>query len=149
MEYKGKRLKAVNKGELDEDRDKLKEEEEQFEGLIGYAKELLEGVKEVKLTTRLKNSAACLVGEEYSMSPHIEEMMRRMGQEVPKRESILELNPEHAVVKKLQSLYDADAKDPKVETLTKLLHDQAVIASGAKLDDPAGFATRLNAVLAE
>ncbi len=149
MEYKGKKLKAVNKGELDEDKDKLKDEEKQFEGLIGYAKELLNGVKEVKLTTRLKDSAACLVGDEYSMSPHIEEMMRRMGQEVPKRESVLELNPEHPVVKKLQALYDADAKDPKVETLAKLLHDQAVIASGAKLDDPAGFATRLNAVLAD
>ncbi len=149
MEYKGKKLKAVNKGELDEGKDKLKEEEKKFEGLIGYAKELLEGVREVKLTTRLKDSAACLVGDEYSMSPHIEEMMRRMGQEVPKRESVLELNPDHPVVKKLQAVYDADAKDPKVETLTKLLHDQAVIASGAKLADPAGFAARLNAVLAE
>jgi len=149
MEYKGKKLKAVNKGELEEDKDKLKEEEKQFEGLIGFAKELLAGIKEVKLTTRLKDSAACLVGDEYSMSPHIEEMMRRMGQDVPKRESVLELNPEHPVVKKLQALYDADAKDPKVETLTKLLHDQAVIASGAKLEDPAGFAIRLNAVLAE
>lgn len=149
MEYKGKKLKAVNKGELEEDKDALKEEEKQFEGLIGFAKELLSGIKEVKLTTRLKDSASCLVGEEYSMSPHIEEMMRRMGQDVPKRESILELNPGHAVVQKLQALYDADQKDPKVETLTKLLHDQAVIASGAKLDDPAGFATRLNAVLAD
>ncbi|MBN2163368.1 MAG: molecular chaperone HtpG, partial [Pontiellaceae bacterium] len=118
MEYKGKRLKAVNKGDRNEDKEKLKEEEKQFEGLIGYAKELLDGVKEVKLTTRLKDSAACLVGDEYSMSPHIEEMMRRMGQDIPKRESILELNPEHPVVKKLQALYDADANDPKAETLT-------------------------------
>ena len=149
MEYKGKKLKAVNKGELEEDKDTLKEEEKQFEGLIGFAKDLLPGVKEVKLTTRLKDSAACLVGDEYSMSPHIEEMMRRMGQDVPKRESVLELNPGHPVVKKLQALYDADQKDSRAETLTKLLHDQAVIASGAKLDDPAGFATRLNAVLAE
>jgi molecular chaperone HtpG len=149
MEFKGKKLKAVNKGELEEDKDKLKDEEKQFEGLIGFAKDILEGVKEVKLTTRLKDSASCLVGDEYSMSPHIEEMMRRMGQDVPKRESILELNPGHAVVKKLQALYDADQNDPKLETLTKLLHDQAVIASGAKLDDPAGFATRLNAVLAD
>ena len=117
--------------------------------MLGYAGGLLEGIKEVKLTTRLKDSAACLVGDEHSMSPHIEEMMRRMGQEVPKRESILELNPAHPVVRKLQALYDADTKDPKVEMLAKLLHDQAVIASGAKLDDPAGFAARLNAMLAE
>ncbi len=149
MEYKGKKLKAVNKGELEEDKEKLKDEEKQFEGFIGYAKDLLDGVKEVKLTSRLKDSAAVLVGDEYSMSPHIEEMMRRMGQEVPPRESVLELNPEHAVVKKVQALYDTDQKDPKVGTLTQLLHDQAVIASGAKIDDPAGFAARLNEVLVD
>ena len=148
MEYKGKKLKAVNKGELEEDKEKLKDEEKQFEGFIGYAKDLLNGVKEVKLTSRLKDSAAVLVGDEHSMSPHIEEMMRRMGQEVPPRESVLELNPEHAVVKKVQALYDADKEDPKIGTLTRLLHDQAVIASGAKIDDPAGFAARLNEVLA-
>ncbi len=146
MEYKGKKLKAVNKGDIDGD--DLKEETKTFEGYIGYAKELLKGVKEVKLTSRLKDSAAVLVGDEYSMSPHIEEMMRRMGQEVPPRESVLELNPEHAVVKKVQALYDANADDPKVAVLTKLLHDQAVIASGAKISDPAGFAARLNEVLA-
>jgi molecular chaperone HtpG len=149
MDYKGKKLKAVNKGDIEEDKKKLEEESKTFEGFIGYAKEKLAGVKEVKLTSRLKDSAAVLVGDEYSMSPHIEEMMRRMGQEVPKRESVLELNPGHAVVKKVQALYEADANDPKVETLTKLLHDQAVIASGAKLDDPAGFAARLNSVLAD
>jgi molecular chaperone HtpG len=148
MEFKGKKLKAVNKGDID-DKDALEEETKTFEGFIGYAKDLLEGVKEVKLTTRLKDSAAVLVGDEHSMSPHIEEMMRRMGQDVPKKESVLELNPEHVVVKKVQALYDADQKDPKVGTLTQLLHDQAVIASGAKLADPAGFAARLNAVLAE
>jgi molecular chaperone HtpG len=148
MEYKGKKLKAVNKGELD-DADALKDEKKQFEGFLGFAQEQLNGVKEVKLSTRLKDSAACIVGDEHSMSPHIEEMMRRMGQDVPKQESVLELNPEHAIVKKVQALYDADAKDPKVGTYTRLLHDQAVIASGAKLDDPAGFAARINELLAD
>ncbi|MEE9369270.1 MAG: molecular chaperone HtpG [Pontiella sp.] len=146
MEFKGKKLKAVNKGDID-DKDALEEESKTFEGFIGYAKDLLDGVKEVKLTTRLKDSAAVLVGEEQSMSPHIEEMMRRMGQEVPPRESVLELNPEHAVVKKVQELYDANAEDPTIGTLTQLLHDQAVIASGAKISDPAAFAARLNEML--
>jgi molecular chaperone HtpG len=149
MEYKGKKLKAVNKGDIEEDKEKLKDEEKVFEGYIGYAKDLLDGIKEVKLTSRLKDSAAVLVGDEYSMSPHIEEMMRRMGQDVPPRESVLELNPEHPVVKKVQALYDANAEDPKVGSLTQLLHDQAVIASGAKLSDPAGFAARMNAFLAD
>ncbi len=148
MEYKGKKLKAVNKGELEEDKDALKDETEAFKGFLGFAKELLGGVKEVKLTSRLKDSAACLVGDEYSMSPHIEEMMRRMGQEVPKREGVLELNPKHPVVKKAQALYEADQQNPKTATLVHLLRDQAVIASGAKLEDPAAFAARLNSLLA-
>ena len=148
MEYKGKKLKAVNKGGLD-DADELKDEKKTFEGFLGFAQEQLDGVKEVKLSTRLKSSAACIVGDEHSMSPHIEEMMRRMGQDVPKHENVLELNPEHAIVKKVQALYEADAKDPMAEILTQLLHDQAVIASGAKLADPAGFAARLNEVLAD
>ena len=146
MEFKGKKLKAVNKGEQD-DTDALKEEEKTFEGFIGYAKELLNGVKEVKLTTRLKDSAAVLVGEENTMSPHIEEMMRRMGQPVPETQSVLELNPEHPIVQKVQALHAAN--DSKVEALTHLLHDQAVLASGAKLKDPAAFTTRLNDLLSE
>lgn len=149
MEYKGKKLKAVNKGELEETSDQLKEEEKQFEGFIGFAKELLSGVKEVKLTSRLKDSAAVLVRDEFSMSPHIEEMMRRMGQEVPASESVLELNPEHPAVKKIQALYEADEKDPKLESYTRLLHDQAVIASGAKLEDPSAFAKRISNLIGD
>jgi len=146
MEYKGKKLKAVNKGELD-NKDELKKEEKQFEGFLGFAKELLDGVKEVKLTTRLKDSAAILVGDEQSMSPHIAEMMRRAGQLVPDQESVLELNPNHPVVQKVQALYEADKKDSKAEVLTHILHDQAVIASGAKLKDPAAFTKRINDLL--
>lgn len=148
MEYKGKKLKAVNKGDLD-DKDALKDEKKTFKGFLGFAQKTLDGVKEVKLSTRLKDSASCLVGDEQSMSPHIEEMMRRMGQDVPKRESVLELNPEHPVVQKVQAMYASDKKDPKVATYTQLLHDQAVIASGAKLTDPAGFASRINELLAD
>ena len=130
-----------------EDADSLEEEKKTFEGFIGFAQEQLEGVKEVKLSTRLKNSAACIVGDEQSMSPHIEEMMKRMGQDVPKQEHILELNPEHPIVQKVQALYSTDATDPKVASFTQLLHDQAVIASGAKLADPSGFAARINELL--
>jgi molecular chaperone HtpG len=146
MEYKGKKLKAVNKGELDES-DDLKAEKTKFESLLTFATEKLSGVKEVKLSSRLKDSAACLVGDEYSMSPHIEEMMRRMGQEVPEKEMILELNPEHPVVQKVLAMYEADQADPMVETYAQLLHDQAVIAAGAKPRDPAAVAARINAIL--
>jgi len=146
-EYKGKKFKAVNKGEIDDDKETLAKEKKTFKDFIDYAQKLLDDVKEVRLTTRLKDSAACLVGDEYSMSPHIEELMRRMGQEVPKRKSVLELNPKHPLVKKVQELYQANKKDPKVETYTRLLYDQAVIASGAKPEDPVGVVARINELL--
>ena len=148
MEFKGKKLKAVNKGEQEEEKD-LKEEKKNYEGFIGYAKDLLDGIKEVKLTSRLKESAAVIVGDEHTMSPHIEEMMRRMGQPVPDHESVLELNPEHPVVQQVQKLHAADAKDPKAEALTRILHDQAILASGAKLKDPAEFTKRLNQLITD
>ena len=92
MEFKGKKLKAVNKGE-EEQSDALKEQEKSYEGFIGYAKELLDGVKEVKLTSRLKDSAAVLVGDEHTMVATYQKMMRRMGQPVPEQENVLELDP--------------------------------------------------------
>ena len=127
MEFQGKKLKAVNKGDVS-DEESLKDEEKTFEGYVGYAKDLLEGVKEVKLTSRLKDSAAVLVGDEFSASPHIEEMMRKMGQPVPERENVLELNPNNAIVQKVQKLHAKDAKSSEAKLLTHLLHDQAVIA---------------------
>lgn len=146
MDYKGKKLKAVNKGESD-NQENLEKEEKKFEGFIGFASKHLDGIKEVKLTTRLKKSAAVLVGDEFSMSPHIEEMMRRSGQVVPERESILELNPKHPVVKKAQKLFSENSKDPRAKALTQLLHDQAIISSGGKLKDPNAFTERLNKFL--
>lgn len=147
MEFKGKKLKAINKGELDSDKDALKEEEKQFKDFLSFAGKELKGVGTVKLTTRLKDSASCMVVGENAMSPHIEEMMRRMGQEVPPQTSTLELNPEHPLVQKAQSLFEVDSKDPKALLYTQLLHDQAVITSGARLDDPSAFARRINDLL--
>jgi molecular chaperone HtpG len=149
MEYKGKSLKAINKGALDAKNEASKEDQKAFKKWLDFAQTKLNGVKEVKLTSRLKESAAVLVGDEASISPHIEEMMRRAGQEVPPRESILEINPDHPVVKKLLAGYEADAKDPKVENLTQLLYEEALIAAGGKPEDPAGFVRRLNELLAD
>ena len=150
-EYKGKKLKAVNKGELDEQDEKaLEKERKRYKALLEKAKELIgSGVGEVRLSARLKESASCLVANEAAMSPHVEEMVRRMGHDVPKSEAVLELNPAHPVVEKTLALFEADKDDPKLEIYLRLLRDQAVVAAGAKLDDPAGFAKRLNAVLAD
>ena len=148
MEYKGKKLKAINKGESSTD-DKSEEEKKIFDGYIGYAKELLNGVKEVKITSRLKESAAVLVGDEFSTSPHIEEMMKKMGQPVPERESVLEINPDNSLVKQAQTLFEKNKDDDRAKDLTHLIHEQAIIASGAKLKDPSSFINRLNKLLSK
>jgi molecular chaperone HtpG len=145
-EYKGKKFKAANKGELG-DADALKDEKKKFEGFLGFVGEKLAGVKEVRLSSRLKESPACLVGDEYSMSPHIEAMMRRMGQAVPQVERVLELNPAHPVVKAVQSMYEANKENPKLSESVELLRDLAHVAEGSKVDNPAVFATRIAALM--
>jgi molecular chaperone HtpG len=146
-EYKGKKFKAANKGDLG-DSDKLKDEKKKFEGFLGFVKEKLKGVSEVRLSTRLKESPACLVGDEYSMSPHIEAMMRRMGQPVPETERVLELNPSHPVVEAVQAMYEADKENPKLGESVELLRDLAHVAEGSKVENPAAFASRIAALLA-
>jgi molecular chaperone HtpG len=106
-------------------------------------------VKEVRLSHRLKESAACLVADEYGPTAHLERLMKRMGQgsEAMSSKRTLELNPEHPAVKKLESLYTANASDPKVESYARLLLDQAVIAEGSAIQDPVGFARRVNELI--
>ena len=146
-EYKGKTLKAVNKGAAGDD-ESLKDEKEKFKGFLGFVQEKLSGVKEVRLSTRLKESPACLVGEEHSMSPHIEAMMRRAGQPVPEMERVLELNPTHPAVKAVQAIYEADEKDEKLGESVELLRDLAHVAEGSKVEQPAAFAARIAALMA-
>jgi len=146
-EYKGKKFKAANKGDLG-DREQLKDETKKFEGFLGFVKERLKGISEVRLSTRLKESPACLIGDEYSMSPHIEAIMRRMGQPVPEMERVLELNPTHPVVTAVQSMYEADKENPKLSESVELLRDLAHVAEGSKVDDPAAFAVRVAGLMA-
>ena len=145
-EYKGKKFKAANKGDLEEG-EALKDDRKKFEGFLGFVGKKLAGVKEVRLSSRLKESPSCLVGDEYSMSPHIEAMMRRMGQPVPPMERILELNPAHPVVQSVQAMYEADKENPKLTEYAELLRDLAHVAEGSKVDNPAAFAARIAALM--
>jgi molecular chaperone HtpG len=148
--FKEKTLKAVDKGTLpgDEATEKsLKEKQEQFKGVLELLKKRLESdVSDVRLSARLKQSAAVLVAEDWAMTAHMERFMSRMGQEMPKEASkrILELNPEHPVLQKIQQIAEKDALDTRVETFGRLLLDEALVAEGSKIPDPAGFAKRIN-----
>ncbi len=155
-EYKGKRFVNIAKGELElgteEEKKKEKEEQEKaateakplFEACL---KPLSEKLKEVRYGTRLTDSASCLVGETWDMTPQLEAIMKQMGQEVPKTKRILELNPKHPLVKKMADAFAADKDDPKVAEYAQLLYGQAVLAEGQALDDPAAFNAALTKLL--
>jgi len=156
-EYKGKPLVSVAKGELDltsiENKEaaetKLGELEiEHYKELCAALKKhLSDNVKEVRLSGRLTKSPACLVGEAYDLSPQMEEMMRRMGQAVPKQQRVLEINRDHPFIEKLRTLQATRPDDPALKSFADLLWAQAVIAEGGHLRDPAAFAGQLVEVM--
>lgn len=154
--YKDKRLKPVDRGDVPaadaESEAKLKEQTEKFKPLLDWMKQALEAdVKEVRFSGRLKESAAVLVADEYGMSAHMERLLHRIGRgnDVGDAKRMLELNPEHPVVQGLLARHAADAADPLVETAARLLLDEAVVAEGSRVKDPAAFARRVNELLAK
>ncbi|MGF1579443.1 MAG: molecular chaperone HtpG [Gemmataceae bacterium] len=147
-QYKEKELKAADKGDIEET-EIPKETTEKFQPLLDYLKETVGQLKEVRLSKRLKESAVCLVSDENDMGAHMEHLMTRMGRahEVPKSQRIMEVNAEHSTIQAIQEIFDRDKSDSRLEPYAKLLYDQAVIAEGSKVMDPAGFAKRINDIL--
>lgn len=150
-EFDGKHLQSVAKGDLDlgelEDEAEKKaheETEKNFEDLVERVKKALdEKVKEVRITHRLTDSPACLVADHYDMSGNLERMLKAAGQPVPTSKPILELNPEHPMVAKLKD----ESNDDQFNDWTSILFDQALLAEGGQLEDPASFVKKLNAML--
>jgi molecular chaperone HtpG len=151
-EFDGRKLASVARGALD--LDKLKGAAEQEEKKVqalqeGALKPLLEKlkealgekVKEVRVSTRLTESPSCLVAGEHDMGGNLARILKAAGQKVPQAAPILEINPEHAIVRRLQP------EDPALADWAGLLFDQALLAEGGQLEDPAGFVRRSNALL--
>lgn len=149
-EFDGKALVSVAKGGLDlaelEDEDEKKhqaEVAENFKPLVERLQTSLgDKVKEVRVTARLVDSPACVVVDENEISPHLLRMLQAAGQEAPEVKPILELNPEHAFVTRL-----AEADEAEFDDWALILLDQAMLAEGASLNDPAAFVKRLNKLL--
>ena len=147
-EFDGHALQSVAKGSVDlgklEDEAEKKQAEEvatAFKPTLDRLKEALKGrAKDVRVTTRLVDSPACLVAEEGDVSGHLARLLKQAGQGAPKAEPILEINPEHALVKLLESSVHFDE-------LANILFDQALLAEGGQLDDPAAYVKRVNALL--
>ena len=150
-EFEGKKLVSVAKGELDlgeledkEDKKKAKKVEKEFKDLVAKMKDALEGkVKEVRVSHRLTDSPACLVVEEQDMAVSMQKILKQAGHAVPNVEPILEINPEHPLVKVLED----DSKSEQFNDLTLTLFEQAMLSEGGQLEDPSGFVSRMNKLL--
>ncbi|MXQ61199.1 molecular chaperone HtpG [Streptomyces sp. XHT-2] len=146
-EFEGKRLRSVAKGEIDLDareddtsEGEQKQQAEAYAGLLGWMRERLDDdVKEVRLSTRLTRSPACLVADANDLTPALESMYRAMGQEVPHSKRILELNPDHALVKGLNEAYTEREDRSELTDTAELLYTLAVVAEGGRPKDPARF----------
>jgi len=144
-EFEGKNLKSIAKGDL-QNLDSKEEKEEKEKTAEGY-KDTLEKmqtvleaqVKEVKISNRLSESPSCLVADENEMGGNMERIMASLGQDVPETKPILEINPTHPLVEKLKTKVDED--------VVKVLFDQAVLAEGGQLKDPAEFVKRMNKLI--
>jgi len=139
-EYEGKTLKSAEKGELAINGADDKEKDEQYKDLFGFIrKSLQDEIKEVKPSSRLLDSVACLSGEDGDMSGYMEKILKSAGQEVPKVKRVLELNTGHPVLIKMKTIYDQDQGDSRLEGYSRLLYDLAVIGEGGKLENPSRF----------
>ncbi|MEU1085643.1 molecular chaperone HtpG [Streptomyces sp. NPDC005576] len=150
--FGGHRLQSIAKGQvdLDDPADGQKENdaekaqrEQDFAPLLSWLTTTLsEQVKQVRLSSRLTTSAACIVGDAHDVTPTLEKMYRAMGQQIPPLKRILELNPAHPLVTALRTAHDANAENPALAETAELIYGSALLAEGGELPDPARF-TRL------
>ncbi len=149
-EFDGKPLQSVAKGEVDltseEDQSDAEREEQQkdFADLLSWLQETLsDHVKEVRLSTRLTDSPACLITDAFGITPALARLYRASGQDVPVGKRILELNPKHPLVTGLRRAQQDRGDDPSVAETAELLYGTALLAEGGVLEDPARFAELL------
>jgi molecular chaperone HtpG len=151
-EFDGHPLQSVAKGGVD--LGKLQDEEEKkaaeaaaetFKPVLERLKTALkERAKDVRVTTRLVDSPACIVVDEGDMSAHLARLLKQAGQEAPRAQPVLEVNPEHALVRRLADTAEGDAR---FDDLAQVLFDQALLAEGGQLEDPAAYVQRINRML--
>ncbi|BBO83463.1 chaperone protein HtpG [Desulfosarcina ovata subsp. sediminis] len=147
-EYDGKPLKSAEKGDLELDAvDDSKKEA--YNALFGFIKGTLEEkIKEVKPSSRLKDSVSCLSGDAWDTSAYMEKLLKASGQKTPESKRVLELNMDHPVVEKIKSLFESDRDNPALKDYSHLLFDMAVVGEGGKLDNPARFSKMVGDLMA-
>ncbi len=148
LDFEGKKLKSVGKGtvelgtkeEKEQAEKETKEQEKEYQDLMELMqKHLDEHVKQVRLSSRLTASPACLVGAEHDYSPQMEKLLQAGKGGGPKQRRILEINPKHTIMEKLHDRFDADKEDPLLPDYADLLMGYALLAEGTDLVDPVRF----------
>ncbi len=146
-EFDGKPLQSIAKGEVDlssegdESEAEREEQQKEFADLLTWMKDTLaDHVKEVRLSTRLTDSPACLITDAFGITPALARLYRASGQEIPVGKRILELNPNHPLVTGLRQAHQDRSDDPSIAETAELLYGTALLAEGGALDDPARFA---------
>jgi molecular chaperone HtpG len=149
-EYEGKQLQSVAKGKLDLDGDdeetkkELEQKSEQSRDLLERMKKALEDkVDDVRVSSRLTSSPACIVLNEHDMAMHMQRLLKEAGHAMPSSKPVLEINTDHPIVKRLVD----EKSDDKFKDWSDILFDQALLAEGGHLEDPAGFVHKLNDML--
>ena len=150
-EFDGKSLQSVAKGDLDlgaiedeEDKKAQEKAEGDFKGVIEMVRESLEDkAKDVRITHRLTDSPSCLVLDQHDMGLQMQQILKAAGQNVPGSKPILELNPQHPLVAQLKDMGDKE----KLADWANILFDQAMLAEGGQLEDPAAYVKRINSLL--
>lgn len=153
-EYEGKKLQSISKGKVDlptGDEEEIvtpevQEQEKTLEPMLKQMKTILgERVKEVQFTHRLTSSPACVVADEQDMGMEMQRILQAAGQKIPGSKPIFEINPEHALIKRLHGIAD----ESRFAEWVLVLFEQAVLAEGGQLDNPADFVGRVNQLLLE
>jgi len=154
--FKDKPMKSIGRGEVElgtEDERKqaaeaLEDKQKEYRDLLGYFRVHLQNeIKEARLSSRLTSSPVCLVADEHDMTPRMQKMMEQLGQPVPKIKPILEINPQHPLIPKLQALYADNQADPRLGLYAELLLGQAYLADSGQLPDPVAFSRALGDVM--
>lgn len=152
LEYKGKKVVAVDKGDVDivdeEQKKDLDVKKEEYKDLLSFmSQQLTNNVKEVRFSNRLTDSVSCLVNDQYAISKNMEQMFKAMGQAVPVQKKILEINPDHKLVELLKKEHEKDSNSELLKGYTDLVYQQAVIAEGDKLQDPVSFTKKITELM--
>ncbi len=152
FEYKGKKFKSAIKGDVTLDKSEKEEKEKaekKYKKLLDLIKDRLDDVKEVRLSGRLKDSACCLVGDEGEMDLQMENLLKSMGQPVPERKRVLEINPTHPIFEAMNKIFKEDRKSNVLSDYTDLLYNQALLLEGLKPKDSAAFAKAISRLMVE